>query len=252
MVKLSDLIRFCDQYLEIDKIPDSSYNGLQVEGKEEVNKIALGVSCNEKLFQEAKKKECELILTHHGLLWNKRWQYLRGFQKKRIKFLFDNNISLATYHLPLDLHSEIGNNVLGLQRLGVKRKGGFGNYNGFNIGYWGVLESKISFDKFLERVNKIYSAKSYHVRGGKMMIETVAIVSGGARTYLEEAIDKEIDVYITGETNESVPALCIEGEMNFIAPGHYNTEKFGVWALGELLETKFDIKTEFIDIPNNL
>lgn len=84
------------------------------------------------------------------------------------------------------------------------------------------------------------------------MVETVAFVSGGARAYLEEAMDKRIDAYLTGETNESVPAMCKEGEMNFIAAGHYNTEKFGVMALGELLEKKFKVKTEFIDVPNSL
>lgn len=252
MSKLNDIIKFCDEYLSIDKIPDSSYNGLQIEGSEEVEKIALGVSPNEKLFKEAKKSGANLIVVHHGLLWNKRWQYLRGFQKNRIKFLFDNNMSLAAYHLPLDMHPEIGNNAQGLKMLGVKNLKEFGLYNGINVGYQGRLETKVSFEKFLEKVNTVFSAKSYHVHGGKIMIETVAFVSGGGRSSFEEAIDKDIDVFITGEVNESVPALCNEGKTNYIAPGHYNTEKFGVIALGELLEKKFKVKAEFIDVPNNL
>lgn len=252
MASLKDIINFCDEYLEINKFKDNSLNGLQVEGKPEVEKIALGVSCNQKLFTAAKEKSCDLILVHHGLLWEKRWQFLRGVQKQRVKFLFDNEISLVAYHLPLDSHLEIGNNSQGLKKLNVKIKGQFGLYNGEFIGFWGELSGKITLAKFKEQVNRVFGAKSAVFAGGKTMIQSCAFVSGGGRGLLEEAIEKEIDVYITGETNESVPAMAQEAGINFIASGHYNTEKFGVLALGELLEKKFKVKTEFIDIPNNL
>lgn len=252
MVLLKDIIKFCNDYLEIAKYKDASLNGLQVEGKAQVEKIALGVSCNAKLFEAAKEKSCDLILVHHGLLWEKRWQYLRGVQKQRVKFLFDHDISLAAYHLPLDAHPEIGNNSQGLQKLGVKRKGPFGFYDGQYLGFWGELNGKVSLSKFKEQVNKVFGARSLFSSAGKMMVQSVAFVSGAGRSALEEAIEKEIDVYITGESNESVPALAEEAGINFLASGHYNTEKFGIMALGDLLAKKFKIKTEFIDIPNAL
>ena len=252
MAKLSDIIIFCDEYLSVNTFKDSSLNGLQVEGKNEIKKIALGVSCNQRLFKTAQKNSCDLIITHHGLLWNKRWQYIRGPQKDRIKFLLDNEISLAAYHLPLDAHPEIGNNPVGLKRLGIEIKGKFGWYDGSYIGLWGKLKDKMTFVKFKEKVDKIFNTRSQSVAGGKTMIETVAFVSGGARMYLEEAIDKGIDVYLTGETNESAPAMAIEGGINFISAGHYNTEKFGVMSLGEVLEKRFGVKTEFNDVPNVL
>lgn len=252
MVNLKDIINFCDEYLEINKFKDISLNGLQVEGKPEVEKIALGVSCNQKLFNAAKEKSCDLILVHHGLLWEKRWQFLRGVQKQRVKLLLDNDISLVAYHLPLDAHREIGNNSQGLKKLNVKIKGPFGLYNGEFIGFWGELSRKITLAKFKEQVNKVFGAKSNVYSGGKIMVQSVAFVSGGGRSSLEEAIEKEIDVYITGEGNESTPAMVAESGIDFITSGHYNTEKFGVLALGELLEKKFKVKTEFIDIPNVL
>lgn len=252
MLQLKDLIAFCDSYLEIEKFKDVSFNGLQVEGKPEVQKIVLGVSCNQKLFNAAKEKSCDLILVHHGLLWEKRWQYLRGVQKQRVKTLFDNDISLAAYHLPLDAHPEIGNNSQGLKKLGVKIKGPFGVYEGKTIGFWGELEGKVSFVKFKAKVDSVFGAKTWAKSAGKAMVEKIAFVSGAGRSFLEEAIEKEIDVYLTGETNESAPAMAEEAGINFLACGHYNTEKFGVLALGEVLEKKFKVKTEFIDIPNSL
>ena len=243
MANLKDIISFCNTYLSIDQFSDSSYNGLQIEGRSEVGKIGLGVSCNIKLFEKAKKDNCDLIITHHGLLWNKRWQYIVGFQKKRIKFLLDNNISLAAYHLPLDAHPEIGNNAVALKKLGAKILGKF------DVGYTGKL--KINYSQLKREVDNLFNTKSRSY-GTKKEIETVAFVSGGGRFLLEDAMRYNIDVFITGEVNESVPALVLEEGINYIAAGHYNTEKFGVIALGNLLEKKFKIITEFIDIPNDL
>lgn len=252
MAKLKDIVRFCDDYLQIEKFKDSSFNGLQVEGQPEVKKIALGVSCNLELFEKAADWEAKAVLTHHGILWEGRWQYLRGFQKNRVKFLLDRGISLLAYHLPLDAHPKIGNNALGLQKMGAKIAGGFGVYEGQTVGFWGRLPKKIKFREFLKKINQVFGAESWYIDGGKPMVETVAFVSGGAHRMLEEAIEKEIDVYVDGETNESRPALAAEAGIHFIAPGHYNTEKFGVIELGKLLEKKFKVETKFIDIPNQL
>ena len=252
MAKLKNIIAFCDEYLSVNKFKDSSFNGLQVEGREDVERIALGVSCNLQLFKTAVKNSCDLIITHHGLLWNKRWQYVRGPQKERIKFLLENEISLAAYHLPLDAHKDVGNNAVALRKLGVEIKGGFGWHDNYYIGYWGELSGKMTLAKFREKVEKVFDSRTQQAAGGKTLIKSVAFVSGGARVYLEEAIDQGIDVYLTGETNESAPAMAMEGEINFLTAGHYNTEKFGVMSLGEVLEKKFGVKTEFIDVPNSL
>lgn len=253
MIGLKTIIDYCDQYLNINTIRDSSYNGLQIEGSLQVHKIGLGVSCNEKLFDLAEKRGVDLIITHHGLLWSKRWQYIVGVQKKRIKKLIDNNISLAAYHLPLDVHPKIGNNAEGLRRLNVEIKGGFGLIDGQFIGCWGMLPKEILLSQFVDMVNNVFHTNCWYVKKhDQHKIQSVAYVSGGARMCYEEAMLKKYDVFLTGEVNESVPSLDEEGETSYLAAGHYNTEKFGIMALGDLLKKRFKIETEFLDIPNNL
>lgn len=252
MAKIKDIVRFCDEYLEIKKIPDKSFNGLQVEGKPEVKKIALGVSASMELFEKAKKWGGEAILVHHGLLWQDRWAYLRGVQGERVKFLMENGISLVAYHIPLDLHPAVGNNAIGLKKLGVRIMGGFGEHEGQYVGYWGELPRPVKISDFLKKVNQVFGSESIMVGRGKLSVQTVAFISGGAHKFLEEAIENDFDVFIDGETNESRPALAQEAGIYFIAAGHYNTEKFGVMALGRMLEKKFTVETKFIDVPNPL
>ena len=87
-------------------------------------------------------------------------------------------------------------------------------------------------------------------RFGAEKIRTIGAVSGGGARMFEQAAAAGLDLYVTGETGEFVQEYARETRSNFIAAGHYNTEKPGVMALALALEKKFRIKTEFIDIPN--
>lgn len=252
MAKRDEIVKFINDYLEIDKLKDSGTNGLQVPGKEEVEKIILGVSASLELFQRAEKKGADMIIVHHGLLWEGSQWRISHLLKGRLKFLFDNNFSLLAYHLPLDAHPEIGNNAQIAKKLGIKITSKFGEYKGEAVGWEGTFKRPRKFDELLKEINKVFGFKPWHLKGGKNILKTAAIVSGGGTGIIPEVIDKKIDVYITGETGEFIPQAAKEGEINYIAAGHYNTEKFGIQALGRLLEKKFKVKVEFIDIPNPL
>ncbi len=81
----------------------------------------------------------------------------------------------------------------------------------------------------------------------------MGVVSGGGAYEIKEAINKNLDAYITGEPAEPIEALAKEGEINFCYLGHYNSEKFGIQALGEVVKKKFaDLEIKFFDIPNPL
>ena len=80
----------------------------------------------------------------------------------------------------------------------------------------------------------------------------IAIVTGGGGGALSESIDKNVDLFITGDSIESNHELAKEAKINVIFAGHYNSEKLGVIAIAELLKEKFNVETEFIDIPNPL
>lgn len=248
-----ELIQFVDDYLSVKTIRDASVNGLQVIGKENVKRVALGVSANLALFAEAAQWQADVVLVHHGLLWRDEPRRIDDLVKRRLKVLFDNDITLLAYHLPLDAHPEVGNNVQILRRLGLNLESrDLGLYDGTYLGAIGSTRSPLPLNDFVALVNKLFQTTSLVLPFGAQQVQRIGIVSGGAAGDVISAFEQRCDVYLTGEAKEGTPALCQELGMNYIAPGHYNTEKFGVMALGDLIRDRFEVETKFIDVPNSL
>jgi dinuclear metal center YbgI/SA1388 family protein len=246
----NDLIKYCDEYLEIDNFHDYCPNGLQVEGDSRtVQKIALGVSISLELIEKALALDCDLILTHHGLIWNKDSRLIEGPFKKKLQLLLSTGIAAAAYHLPLDTHPEVGNNIQVAQLLEIKDPTEFKDDDGDALGVIGdwQITGIEEFGQFLE---KKLNRKPLVLPYGKEQFSKIAIVTGGAQDYLPSAFKAGADCYITGEASEKNFAMSKEYQIHFISAGHYQTEKFGIQALGEHLNKKFDIQFEFIDIPN--
>jgi len=169
--------------------------------------------------------------------------------KKRLASILENNINLCAFHLPLDAHSAVGNNANLARMLGLKKIKPLGRLDGKDVGYYGELENKMTNEKFVALVDKKLSTKSYSVLASKGGVKKVGIISGGATRNYDDAYDIGVDTYITGEIRESTVRIVEEMEKNYISAGHYNTEKIGVQKLGELLEKRFAVKVEFVDIP---
>lgn len=247
-IKLLDLANYIHEYLQVDKFNDYCPNGLQVESNEHVSKIALGVSACQELFIEAEKRKADLIIVHHGLFWGEA-KPLTGVLGKRVKTLFDHKISLMAYHLPLDAHPVIGNNAVLARLLKLEETKPFMKYKGQLIGIKGRINAT-SFEEFSEFTNSVAGPLYAKIKGGDHPIINVGIVSGGASSEVEDAYEENIDLYITGEIGEPTKAYCEEGNIHYIALGHYNSEQWGIKALGQELSANFGIETEFIKIDN--
>ena len=236
-----EIVQDLNKLLQIDLTPEQ--NGLQVEGTKEIKKIVFGVSANMALFEAAKKAGAQMIIVHHGLLWGHE-QKITGVFGARIKFLIKNDMNLVAYHLPLDKHPALGNNAGLAKMLGLKNLKPFGTYKGLKIGFKGNLAKPKSFENIFKNLG------GEGLNFGPKQIKTVAIVSGGAHDMLEEAIQEKADLYICGSRDEYVQELAREGKINFIAMGHYNSEKSGILALKKYIDKKYKVSTEFIDIKN--
>lgn len=250
MVKCADVISFLDTYLDIAHIPDSSLNGLQVEGKPEIGKIAFGVSASLEFFKQAKYAGADLLIVHHGLLWGKE-QPLTGMHGARIAFLVKEELALAGYHLPLDKHSVVGHNACLLRAIEAESTQPFGEYHGNLIGYWGRVNN-CPLNEIVKKLEVFCETKAQVLAYGNETINTVGVVSGGAYSMLPQAVNQKLDLYITGALDEPVQEWCREGHINCVALGHYNSEKAGVRALMELVARRFAVQTEFIDVANPL
>lgn len=250
MTTREDVVSFVNDYLNISAVPDSSLNGLQVEGRDTVRKIAFGVSANLELFKKAKAAGADMIIVHHGLLWGKE-QALTGAFGRRVAFLLQNQISLLGYHLPLDKHPIIGHNALLLNSLQAENIRPFARYHEQEIGFYGQIKPA-SLNGVVRRLQKVCGAKALTLPFGPRQIRTVGIVSGGGWSMLPDAVNLKLDLFVTGNADEPAQEICREGNINCVALGHYNSEKIGIMALMELVAEKFSVKTQFIDIQNPL
>lgn len=239
------IIKFCEEYLKVADFSDGCVNGLQVEGKQEVGKIITGVTFSQKLLEQAVEKQADMIMVHHGLFGKHIGELpqIKGFIKGRLKNLLGNDINLAGFHLPLDAHPEIGNNISLAKKLGLR------NLKEFDIGFIGELEEPVNFNDFSQTVKEKLNSNIYTINAGPEKAHKVGVVSGGASPEFKAAAEQGADTYISGDIRESEVRAIEETGINFINAGHYNTEKLGIYNLGELLKNKFNIEVEFIDIP---
>ena len=247
---ITDLL---DEYLAIGSFRDISPNGMQVIGKAEVRRVALGVSANLALIEQAIAAGADMIICHHGLFTDRDPHPILARQKRRLKALFDADVTLLGYHLPLDAHPERGNNALWLRRLGFNIETlDFGRYQGQAIGAIGIREEPLPFARLVEQVAALAGAAPRIYHHGPEMVRRLAVATGAAPGSLAEAAARGCDAYLTGETAEGTQAIAREEQANFIAAGHYNTERLGVQSLGELLQERFGVETFFIEVSNDV
>jgi dinuclear metal center YbgI/SA1388 family protein len=247
---LTDLVTYLDGYLEVEVGKDSCPNGLQVEGRPEVRKLAAGVSACEELFVRAREQAADGVIVHHGLFWQGQSGVLTGVQYRRVAELIRGEMSLLAYHLPLDRHPVVGNNAVAARAFGLGDIEPFGDYEGQLIGFCGTFAEPVPTADFLERCKRIYGQEPLAFTNGPDPVSTVAIVSGAAAALLYEAVDRRIDLFLTGEPREWVMNVARETGTHFVAAGHYATERLGIQALGDHLQDHFGIEVDFIDIPN--
>jgi dinuclear metal center YbgI/SA1388 family protein len=239
------ILAFASELLDLDAYPDYGPMGLQVAGAPEVNRIACGVSSSLELFERTAAAGAEMLLVHHGVLWDRDSRVIDDAARRRLKTLFDAEITLAAYHLALDAHPEVGNNALVARDLGIEPVERFAG-----IGFGGPLAEPVSIDEFAVRVRERLGSDPVVFGHGPERIERAAVVTGGAARYLADAAREGYDLFLTGEPAEPSLHTARELGIHFVAAGHYATERVGIQALAQRLAVQFELDWEFIDLPN--
>jgi dinuclear metal center YbgI/SA1388 family protein len=249
--RLNDAIAELDRLLEPGRFKDYCPNGLQVPGRVDIAKVATGVSASVELFERATSEQADLIIVHHGLFWGSGPAAIDAPMKHRLKLLFDADMSLAAYHLPLDAHPVVGNNTLIAKALGGESLEPFALHEGEPIGCLATFPAEgLDANELLARVAKLTERTPLVFDSGPERVHSLAIVSGGGNDYLADAVAAGADAFLTGEPAERVMSEAREAHIHFIAAGHYATETFGVKRLGEHLSERLDVEHIFIDVPN--
>ena len=246
-MKLDELRDYNASLLQITQFKDYCPNGVQVEGRAQVQRIATAVTASQQVLDEAIAWGADAILVHHGYFWRNEDACIVGIKKRRIAQLLNNEVSLLAYHLPLDAHAELGNNAQLGKLLGLLEQGRFGEQN---IACFGVLEFPLTLSLFAERVGHSLQRAPQVIGEASKVITRVGWCSGGAQGYFEAAIAQGVDVFLTGEISEASFHLANETGVAFIAAGHHATERPGIQALGVHLAGRFGLEQRFFDQNN--
>ena len=244
-----ELDHYLRTYLEVSEYSDYCPNGLQIEGKFPIKKIAFAVSATKESVAQSCAWGADALIVHHGVFWSEV-KPIKGAFASRIKPLIKNDINLFAYHLPLDGHQECGNAVEIAKKLGGFELEGFGDHKGKPIGVKGKIHpvSSINFQYQLEQI--LLHSVIMASENPEDKISSFGIITGGASSKWREALKENLDAFITGEVHEYDWHDARESGIHFFAGGHHATEKFGVLALQKVLENKFRIETKFFDSEN--
>ena len=244
---LTELCHFCDEYLRVDEFSDYCPNGLQVEANDEVRHLVCGVTASLALIDAAIDAGADTLLVHHGYFWKGEPLAISGSRGKRIRRLIRNKINLLAFHLPLDVHPQVGNNAQLARVMGWQLDARFGDQD---LLCEGRQASSQTLAQLSTALQDRLQTKPLVIAAGDHPIERLAWCTGAAQGFIEAAAARGADAFVSGEISEQTFHQAQELGIHYIAAGHHATERYGVQALAAEIERRLGISWQFIDIPN--
>jgi dinuclear metal center YbgI/SA1388 family protein len=250
MTSLSSVTTYLNKYLRPNEIIDEAWNGLQYQGKSEINRIAFAVDASLEAIRRAKQTKAQLLIVHHGLFWQSHNPSITSIQKEKIQIAVKSDISVYASHLPLDRHPEVGNNAQIMKMLGAKIDREFIFRHSQNIGWIGKWKKPRPLRELAAEIQSTFGGSSHLLAHGTPSVQTIAVCSGsGGYGGFNEALKENVDLYLTGDSCYIEPTAR-DAKINVIFAGHYATETVGLKALAKKLENNFKVTTHFLDIPS--
>jgi dinuclear metal center YbgI/SA1388 family protein len=246
-MELEALDNYLADYLQVHDFRDYCPNGLQVEGRGEIARIVTGVTASAALIEAAIADGADALIVHHGYFWRGEDARITGMRRRRLGLLIENNINLFAYHLPLDVHPEVGNNATLARQLGLDVETRFGEQN---IAVLGTIAAGSTVASFARTITEKLGRAPLVIGDAARPLQRIAWCTGGAQGMFEQAIALGVDAYLSGEISEQTVHLARESGVAYIAAGHHATERYGVQALGAHLAQRFGVEHRFIEIEN--
>jgi len=242
------LTAFLDDLLEPERFRDYCPNGLQVEGREDINHLVTGVTASQALIEAAIERGADAILVHHGYFWRSEDPCIVGIKAKRIRSLIAHDVSLLAYHLPLDWHVELGNNAMLARLMGIADGQPLDPLDTNTPVFVGHLTTPMTLQQLADVLHGRLDREPMVI--GDHTVSSVAWCTGAGQGYIDTAADWGADAFVTGEVSEQTVHIARERGIGFIAAGHHATERYGVQAVGERVAEALNLSHEFIDVAN--
>jgi len=251
---LSEIDRWLDDFLAVERFAgvDASLNGLQVGAPgATVQRAAFAVDAALETFRRAAEWGAQLLVVHHGILWD-RQSRITGANWERVRVLLEKNLALYAAHLPLDAHPEVGNNAGIARALGLVEVAPFGMHRGTALGCRGRLPEPRSLEEVVALLASRQGEPIRTLPFGPAQVRAVGIISGAAPWGAAQASAEGLDLYITGEPAHEIYHHCLEQRIHAIFGGHYHSESYGVQSLAERCARETGLETTYLDVPTGL
>lgn len=246
-MELNLLVAELANFLQVGKFQDYCPNGLQVEGRPQVRRIVTGVTASQALIEAAIEADADAILVHHGYFWRGEAAEVTGLKRHRLKRLLTHDLNLLAYHLPLDAHAEVGNNV---QLAKVFEWPIDGYLDDKNMLPMAQLPQLTTLAELGEYISQKLGRRAQLLGDPQKQVQTVAWCTGAAQSYIQQAVNAGVDVFISGEVSEQTWHTVNETGTAYLSAGHHATERYGVQALGEWIAEKYGIEHIYIELDN--
>lgn len=236
-----------DQLLEPARVRDYCPNGLQVEGREEIARVVCGVTASQALIDQAIARKADAIVVHHGYFWRGEDPRVLGLRRARLAKLLAHDINLFAYHLPLDVHPELGNNAQLARLMGWSVEARFGEQD---LGWLGRPAEPATLAQVAGELGSRLGREPLAIGDSDRLVSRIAWCSGAAQSLFEDAIAAGAELFVSGEISEQTVHLARESGVAYLAAGHHASERGGVRALAGWIAAHCGIESEFVDIAN--
>lgn len=250
MIKNTDLLQWLDKQLQPGLIKDYCPNGLQVEGRAQIEKVVVGVTASMALIDAAVEHNADAVLVHHGYFWKGEPSEIVGMKYRRLKKLLANDINLFAYHLPLDVHPEFGNNASLGELFELNDIVSVAHIKPEGVVMRGKLERPMLLEQFAQIVADKLNRTPLVIGEATQKIEELAWCTGGGQSFIDQVLHQNVDLFVSGEASEQTVHTAREMGIAFMSAGHHATERYGVKSLGDKITSELGLQVEFIDIDN--
>lgn len=243
-MKIKDVIQCLEKLAPLALQEDYDNSGLQTGRKnDEVRGVLIGLDCTEAVVREAVRKKCNLIISHHPLVFGGSVKK-NSWVERTLKLAQRNRIAIYAIHTNLD-NISAGVNLVIAGKLGLRdldmllpmpaaRRRGVTLFPGMKTGSGmiGRLPKPLPLKSFLQLVRKQMKARVIrHTTDTGRKISRVAICGGSGSFLLNEAMGRKADVLLTADFKYH-GFFDAENKIVIADIGHYESEQF----TGELLQ----------------
>lgn len=241
---VAKIFEFLNKQYPCDTACDFDNVGLLIgDSKQEVNKALISLDCTQETITEAIEKDCQLIITHHPVIFSPLKSLLSGSIPYE---LVKNNVSVISMHTNLDIAENGGVNACLCKAIGIKNTEIYIASDGYAL-MCGTV-SPITAEDFAKQIKSTLGGCVKYV-DGKKSIKKVIVCSGSGGEFISEAIKGGFDALITADIKHHQFLEAEDNGISVFDGGHFNTEDIVIEPLKSLLSKKFN-DTEFLTTHN--